>query len=187
VDWFGGQTAVVTGAAHGIGRASAELLEQLGARVVAVDIDNEALESAFGDSAVARVAADVGDGRALAEVLTRRYGPIELLVNNVGIETPGDHEQRVGFPTCAELPACLAHGEDGHRLLDQVGEEQCGCAFGLCNKRPPLARGAVRELSKAFCRTAHTAADVPVPGWVTHVRADDIRRFWREMEHQAER
>jgi NAD(P)-dependent dehydrogenase (short-subunit alcohol dehydrogenase family) len=89
VDWFAGQTAVVTGAAHGIGRASAELLEQLGARVVAVDIDGEALESAFGDTAVANVVADIGgDGRALAELLSERYGPIELLVNNVGIETP---------------------------------------------------------------------------------------------------
>jgi len=89
VDWFAGQTAVVTGAAHGIGRASVELLEQMGARVVAVDVDGEALKSAFGDSTVAAVAADVGeDGRALAAMLSERYGPIELLVNNVGIETP---------------------------------------------------------------------------------------------------
>ncbi|TML36049.1 MAG: SDR family NAD(P)-dependent oxidoreductase, partial [Actinobacteria bacterium] len=36
---FEGRAAVVTGAGHGIGRATAELLSSLGARVVAVDHD----------------------------------------------------------------------------------------------------------------------------------------------------
>jgi NAD(P)-dependent dehydrogenase (short-subunit alcohol dehydrogenase family) len=36
-----GRTALVTGAASGIGRATAELLAGMGARVVACDIDGE--------------------------------------------------------------------------------------------------------------------------------------------------
>ncbi len=84
-----GKTAIVTGAASGIGHATAELLHRCGARVVGVDIDEPALESAFRDCGIECVVADVGsDGTALADELIRTYGAVELLVNNVGIETP---------------------------------------------------------------------------------------------------
>jgi glucose 1-dehydrogenase len=86
-NWFDGATAVVTGAAHGIGRATAELLAELGARVVAVDIDEQALAHAFGTGPVTAVCADVSDGATLAHELSARFGPITLLVNNVGIDT----------------------------------------------------------------------------------------------------
>jgi NAD(P)-dependent dehydrogenase (short-subunit alcohol dehydrogenase family) len=84
VDWFGGRTAVVTGAANGIGRATAELLEELGARVVAVDRDAEGL-SGFERSHVADLAE--ADTEALGRELDDRFGPVELLVNNVGVVT----------------------------------------------------------------------------------------------------
>jgi glucose 1-dehydrogenase len=83
-----GKTAVVTGAAHGIGRATAERLALSGARVIAVDVDAPALDVAFGDSHITQVAADVAsDGTELGRSLLQDYGTIELLVNNVGIET----------------------------------------------------------------------------------------------------
>jgi len=89
--WFDGQTAVVTGAANGIGRGTAELLSDLGASVIAVDIDRDALDGAFGNSDVAPFVADVaGDGLELAAALTRAHGPARLLVNNVGVDT-ADH------------------------------------------------------------------------------------------------
>jgi NAD(P)-dependent dehydrogenase (short-subunit alcohol dehydrogenase family) len=85
VDWFGSRTAVVTGAAHGIGRAIAEQLRALGARVVAVDLDAEGL----GDFELRRTADLSGEGtEALGRDLDDRFGPIELLVNNVGTLTP---------------------------------------------------------------------------------------------------
>jgi 3-oxoacyl-[acyl-carrier protein] reductase len=87
MDWFGGATAVVTGAANGIGRSTAEVLHELGARVVAVDIDGAALDAAFGGLDVTRYQADVCAGEALAAALLAEYGTIGLLVNNVGIDT----------------------------------------------------------------------------------------------------
>lgn len=90
MDWFGGRVAVVTGAAHGIGEAIARRLVGLGARVVAVDRDGPALEAAFADGiAVPHVGDLAADGpERLAADVRGRLGPVELLVNNVGIDTP---------------------------------------------------------------------------------------------------
>jgi NAD(P)-dependent dehydrogenase (short-subunit alcohol dehydrogenase family) len=86
--WFEGQTTVVTGAAKGIGRSTAELLSDLGASVIAVDIDRDALDGAFGEGDVTPFVADVArDGLELAAALTRAHGPVQLLVNNVGVDT----------------------------------------------------------------------------------------------------
>lgn len=88
-DWFAGQAAIVTGAARGIGRATAELLESLGARVVAVDKDEQALEKSLGGGGCVRWLADItGEPERLAGEIWERHGPIQLLVNNAGIDTP---------------------------------------------------------------------------------------------------
>ncbi len=80
----------MTGAAHGIGRATAGLLASLGARVVAVDADRSALDESFSDSGCLRCTGDLagGDICRLADDIHERYGPVALLVNNVGINTP---------------------------------------------------------------------------------------------------
>jgi NAD(P)-dependent dehydrogenase (short-subunit alcohol dehydrogenase family) len=89
VEWFTGKSAIVTGAAHGIGRGIAELLAALGARVIAVDKDERALTEGLRDQQFVCCYGDLaseGTDR-LAEDIWRRHGPIDLLVNNVGIET----------------------------------------------------------------------------------------------------
>jgi 3-oxoacyl-[acyl-carrier protein] reductase len=87
---FAGHAAVVTGAAHGIGRATAELLQSLGARVIGVDRDKRALDEAFQAEGGTPWPGDLGaDGvEELAEEIWSRHGPVDLLVNNVGINPP---------------------------------------------------------------------------------------------------
>lgn len=88
--WFAGRSAIVTGAARGIGRATSELLSSLGAHVVAVDNDEAALAESFaGENPVAFVGdlAVAGPERLAADIW-ERHGPIQLLVNNVGVQTP---------------------------------------------------------------------------------------------------
>jgi NAD(P)-dependent dehydrogenase (short-subunit alcohol dehydrogenase family) len=92
--WFVGRTAVVTGAAHGIGRATAEQLAQLGARVVAVDLDERALAQAFAAGrSIVCCPGDVAreEPAALARRIAEHGGDarLDLLVNNVGIDVPG--------------------------------------------------------------------------------------------------
>jgi NAD(P)-dependent dehydrogenase (short-subunit alcohol dehydrogenase family) len=89
LDWFSDKTALVTGAAHGIGRGTAELLAELGARVIALDADETELHAVFaGTDRVTHFCGDVaGDGAAIGRALDDAHGPIDLLVNNVGIDT----------------------------------------------------------------------------------------------------
>ena len=94
---FSGKTAIVTGAAQGIGYAIAHRFLSEGARVVIADIDDEkgmsvAEElSKLGD--VSYISADVGerlDVHNLVATTTNTYGDIDILVNNAGIVLGGD-------------------------------------------------------------------------------------------------
>jgi NAD(P)-dependent dehydrogenase (short-subunit alcohol dehydrogenase family) len=87
------RVAIVTGAGHGIGNATALALAQAGAFVAAVDIDNAAAEKTaaaivgLGRRSLA-IGADVGD-LASIDQMTRRvvetFGHIDILVNNAGV------------------------------------------------------------------------------------------------------
>ena len=85
-----GRAAVVTGAARGIGRATAEVYAREGARVLVVDKDAAAAETAaaeIGSGAVA-CAADVtqrSDVEAMAAAAVERFGGIDVLTQNAGI------------------------------------------------------------------------------------------------------
>jgi len=83
-----GRRAVVTGAARGIGEAIAKWLIMAGAEVVVVDKDDHALARSFSAEPCRLPPGDLGqDGIAeLAEELAAD-GPIELVVNNVGVTT----------------------------------------------------------------------------------------------------
>ncbi len=90
---FRNQVVIVTGAAGGIGRTTAELFLAEGATVAAVDIDAKTLgEWVSAHPAQDRVVAypvDVIDARAveaMVEDVARRFGRIDVLFNNAGIE-----------------------------------------------------------------------------------------------------
>lgn len=96
---------MVTGAAHGLGRAIAHELARRGCRVALVDIDADALEqvraalhatgAGTGESSALRAApavsthpADVGDAARMHEVageVLAAHGAVHLVVNNAGV------------------------------------------------------------------------------------------------------
>jgi NAD(P)-dependent dehydrogenase (short-subunit alcohol dehydrogenase family) len=85
-----GKTAVVTGAARGIGLAYVQRLAADGANVVAVDIDDPAasLEDLPGDGEKLGLACDISEPDRVAEVVETvlgRFGRVDILVNNAGI------------------------------------------------------------------------------------------------------
>lgn len=97
---FANKVAVITGAAHGIGRETAVIMAREGATVVIADVDAEAsagvadcIRKAGGEAMAVRV--DVLEARgveAMVRRVLRRLSTIHILVNNVGgstaIESP---------------------------------------------------------------------------------------------------
>ena len=80
-----GKTAVVTAAASGIGRASAESFARAGARVLAVDIDAKAVHGVAGCEGHVL---DLRDTAAIAD-FARRAGKIDVLFNCAGMVPKG--------------------------------------------------------------------------------------------------
>ena len=133
---FEGRVAIVTGAASGIGRATAQRLVDEGATVVAVDRDGDALgvaaesigKGAAGSAGIVPLVGEVGDPGAAAQaagIAVDDLGRLDALVNNAGIlrfehshEVAGDDWDRVlrvnltgTFQFCqAAIPPMLAAG-----------------------------------------------------------------------------
>ena len=88
-----GRVAVVTGAASGMGRATAWLLADEGAKVAALDIDRDGLSETVaaiidaGGTALAAVC-DMADPEAIEQAVARvraELGPVDILINNAGV------------------------------------------------------------------------------------------------------
>jgi 3-oxoacyl-[acyl-carrier protein] reductase len=91
-----GKVAIVTGAASGMGRATACLFADEGARVAAIDINEAPLEEVVSEIAAAGAEVrgwtlDVADPAAIertfAEIVAH-FGVVDILVNNAGISIP---------------------------------------------------------------------------------------------------
>ena len=110
-----GEVAVVTGAAHGIGRAVAERLAAEGAAVSLLDIDADgaasvADEIASAGAAATALVADVTDRAAVRAALRQvvhRFGRPTILVNNAGAGVAGDFETITDADWDATLAATL--------------------------------------------------------------------------------
>ena len=83
---FAGERIVVTGATKGIGRATAKLLADRGARIVAVGRDQADLASLAAEIDAETHAVDLADPEAVRK-LAKAIQPVDRLVNNAGTTT----------------------------------------------------------------------------------------------------
>jgi len=123
-----GRTAIVTGAATGIGRATARLLAERGARVVAAGLQPDELAGTVqaiaeaGGEAIA-VDADISDPgaiEAVAAAALSAFGGTDILVNNAAVYPLGPwHEM-----DAAALDAVFATNVRGYYLMARAVREQ---------------------------------------------------------------
>jgi 3-oxoacyl-[acyl-carrier protein] reductase len=148
------KVAIVTGAASGIGRATAERFVREGARVIVADISGELAEATSDQLGpnTAPVEIDVCDAaavNAMVEEAVRRFGQVDILHNNAGI---------------AEAVKPLA--EIGRAEWDKILEVNL-TAFFLCAQAVvPVMREAG---GGSIIVTASIAARRPRPGMAAYV------------------
>ncbi len=154
---FTGKVAVITGAANGIGRASALAFAARGAKVLLVDKDRDATERAVGairqQGGEARAqAADVtksADVQAYVKAALDAYGRIDCFFNNAGIE--------------GKLAQIADYDE---AVFDQViAVNVKGVFLGLRHVLPVL----LRQGSGAVVNTASVAGLIGTPGLSAYV------------------
>lgn len=139
------QTAVVTGAASGIGRACAEALVSAGFRVLGFDIQ------ALPQSPYPIIAVDIADERAVRDAALeagRHLGGVLVLVNSAGIEID---EPLASFTTTA-LDRLLAVNIRGTMLTTREIlplMPDGGCIINMASELAYLGRAG----SSAYCAT----------------------------------
>lgn len=110
--------AVVTGAASGMGLATAKALTEAGATVYGLDLHREALDHEFTSLARARgFAVDVSDSAAVGEVFAQveaDHGKLDVLVNAAGVSTPGPQQQAWVDDINDRMVTAAKTGEDFH-------------------------------------------------------------------------
>ncbi len=113
-------TALVTGAARGIGLATTRLLLERGWRVAMVDRDEEALTEAAAPLDGARaIIADIADPDAAARMVAETveaFGRLDAVVNNAGVADFGPVEET----DFARWRAVMATNLDGTFLVSQA-------------------------------------------------------------------
>lgn len=100
-----GEVAIITGAASGMGRATAHLFGDEGARVALIDINQEPLDAVVKEMTDAGYDAkgwvlDLSDADAISKVFSEigeHFGAIDILVNNAGISIPAPIDSD-GYP-----------------------------------------------------------------------------------------
>lgn len=145
-----GRTVAITGAARGIGYATAEELRRRGANVVIGDIDSDAAIAAADRLSATGAHVDVSEEDSFTQFIATAeatYGPIDVLINNAGIMPIGPF---------LELPASL------HRRAVEINV--LGCINGTRAALPGmLVRGHGHVIN-----VASTAGKAPIPGGASY-------------------
>lgn len=134
--------AIVTGAASGIGEASARLFAEEGAQVLAVDRPESAIDQAHaGNDAITNFACDLttkeAPGRIVAAAL-ETFGAVDILFNNAGVSGRAFVEEMTD------------------EQWDRVNEVNVRAVFRLCREAIPALKARARDRGRA--RIINTAS-----------------------------
>lgn len=182
-----GKTVLITGAAGGIGAASAAALYARGANIVLTDLDQDSVDkvaAGFGNARVLPLAVDVTDTAGLADIVEQAvtsFGSLDVVFANAGIAADPPATVATIDPTLFEkvveinllgvwrtLHAALPHiiAARGHVL---VTSSVYAYFNGTVNAPYAMAKAGVEQFGRALRSelSIHGAtAGVLYPGWV---------------------
>jgi 3-oxoacyl-[acyl-carrier protein] reductase len=149
-----GRVAIVTGAASGMGRATAHLFADEGAHVAIIDRDADALhtvreEIAAAGGTVHAETVDVADGIALTGAVERTraaLGPVDIVVNNAGVSLPASADDP-GYEEVWEATMAVnltAHVRMVRACLDDLRRDRAGRVVNVASTE---GLGATANLS----------------------------------------
>ena len=184
-----GRTAVITGAASGIGFAAAEELAAKGMGVLIIDLPGEKLEAAATRLAATGATVwaqgtDVSDLSAMEQVAAAavELPPVTVLMNNAGMGVPsttlggaaawkrtlGVNLWGVIHGTMAFSSAMVAHGEPA--VIINTGSKQ-GITTPPGNPAYNVSKAGVKSFTEALAHElrngpGRVSAHLLIPGWV---------------------
>lgn len=170
------KSAIVTGAASGIGRASAQLFASEGAKVIAVDLPGHGLDEAHdGHANISTLAVDITEADApkrIVQAALDTHGALHIVFNNAGVsgryhaeDMPLEHWQHVHDVNVtaqfrlsqAAIPAMRDAGYG--RIINTASVMAEGTDFGLaayCSSKAGVA-GLTRTLALELGKFGITA------------------------------
>jgi 3-oxoacyl-[acyl-carrier protein] reductase len=198
-----GRTAIITGAASGIGRATALLFASEGAQVAVTDLDYAACEKVAAEAGnnARAFALNVADNEAIKRVtndIAAHFGGIDILINNAGISAfcPLDAGEAYDAIWTEALTimltahqrmvrACLPHlrQSDAPRIVNIASTEGLGATPGdtpyIAAKTgvTGLTRGLAVDLGKDSI-TVNCICPGPIDTAMTAALADDEKTIF---------
>jgi NAD(P)-dependent dehydrogenase (short-subunit alcohol dehydrogenase family) len=211
-----GKTCLITGAASGIGRATAEAAAARGARLVLTDIQTEALDrvaAELGDAVLAHGALDVTDNEAVlafAESVHADHGSMDVVMNIAGVSTWGavqdlrheDWRKMVEINLMgpisvieAFVPAMVAAKRGGHLVNVSSAAGLFGLPWHAAYSASKFGLRGVSEVLRFDLRrykigvtlVCPGAVDTPLVGTVDIVGVDTEHPLMRKMRGRFQR